>query len=494
MVRKRFSCYFLNQKVRIALACIKSNGECQVNLEVCDMVGKHWHIGCLCAVGVMIVCGVQTAAGLENVADEGGRKLYSSAQKRRTPYDILRKTRRQPQTGTIQDATEVGPVVAKARLKYVRTTESPAIAYLAMQQQRTTVVRPTELREVPADAPAEPVYFGLQAGDRYVHGIAYRSTDRTKRVKLYLDTDGDGLLSDEREYVGTRLSQFQTTITYEFGPVSTRHGESVPREGAIRAQCTNGQWLMFCPAFYREGRVVLNGRPHRIAVVDGDLDGRYNRVFVPLAKGIREPGCDALAIDLDGDSRFSAGRPGGSEIMPFSRMVKVNEDYYSVHVSDDGGIIEFRQAKPSFGELDVGGKEVDLRLWSDSAHQRLRGSGSKWRVPAGKYGVVSLELTEKDSAGNLWAFKIDKAGQGELGDFEVRPGEATSLRIGPPFRVKTFMNRSGPNVLIGFDLEGQAGELYAPGAKVNGKTVSEPEFKIINGAGSVVGSGRFEYG
>ncbi len=422
------------------------------------MVGKHWHIGCIYIVGVVIVCAFQAAFGLEKIAEE------------------------------------VGPVVARAQLEYVQTAEKSPIAYMTMQQQKTTVVRPPELRKAPADAPAAPVYFALQAGDRYVHGVAYRSTIGTQKVKLYLDTDGDGLLSDEIEYVGTRLNQIKTAMTYEFGPVLTQHGVNAPKEEAIRIQCTNGQWLMFYPAFYREGRVVLNGRPHRIAVIDYDLDGRYNRVFVPSAKEIHKPGCDAFAIDLDGDSKFHAGKPGASEIMPFSRMVKVNEDYYSIHVTDDGSKIEFRQAKPSFGELNVGAEKLDLRLWSDAAHQRLRGSGSKWRVPAGKYRIISLELTEKDSAGNLWAFKTDKAGQGELSQFEVLPGEATSVQIGPPFRVKTSMDRSGPNVLIGFDLEGQAGELYAPGAKVNGKIVSEPEFKIINSAGSVVGSGRFKYG
>jgi len=431
---------------------------CQIIMDVCDMVGKHLHIGYIFTVGVMMVCAVQAAWGSENIANG------------------------------------LGPVVAKAQLEYVRTAENSPIAHMMMQQQRTTVVRPPELRKAPADAPSAPVYFVLQAGDRDIHGVAYRSTVGTQKVKLYLDTDGDGLLSDEIEYVGTRLNQKKAGITYEFGPVLTQHGESAPREEAIRMQCTNGQLLMFYPAFYREGRIILNGRPHRIAVVDYDLDGRYNRVFVPSAKEIHKPECDAFAIDLNGDSKFHAGKPGGSEIMPFSRMVKVDEDYYSVHVTDDGGIIEFRQAKPSFGELNVGVDGVDLGLWSDAAHQRLRGLGSKWRIPAGTYRVMSLELTEKDSAGNLWAFKTDKAGQDETGLFKVRPDEATSLRIGPPFKIKTFMDRSGPNVLIGFDLEGQAGELYAPGAKVNGKTVSEPEFKIINGAGSVVGSGHFKYG
>ncbi len=457
-------------------------------------MGKHWHIRCLCAIGVVVVLAVQAAAEAGSVADGGGRKLYSSAQKRRTPYDILRKTRRQPRTGKIQDAAEVGPVVARTRLKYVRTEGSAPIGFLAMQRQETTTVRPPELREVPADAPKEPVFFVLQVGDKDIHGIAYRSTNRAKEAKFCLDTNGDGLFSDEKEYVGTWLSALRLARTYQFGPVSMRHANSGSESGSFYVHCSNGQWLVLYPARYREGQVALDGKTYKIALVDCDYDGRYNHVFAPPARGVGEPGCDAFAIDLDGDSKFRTGQPGGSEIMPFSQIVKVNEDYYSLHVTDDGGIIEFRQAKPSFGELDVGGREVDLRLWSDAAHQWLRGSGSKWRVPAGKYRGVSLELTEKDSAGNLWAFKTDKAGQGELSHFEVRPGEATSLQIGPPFRIKTSMDRSGPNVLIGLDLEGQAGELYAPGVKVNGKTVSEPEFKIINGAGSVVGSGRFKYG
>jgi len=56
------------------------------------------------------------------------------------------------------------------------------------------------------------------------------------------------------------------------------------------------------------------------------------------------------------------------------------------------------------------------------------------------------------------------------------------------------MERSGENALVGFHLEGQAGELYIPGATRNGKMVPEPQFKIINSSEQVVGSGRFKYG
>jgi hypothetical protein len=109
--------------------------------------------------------------------------------------------------------------------------------------------------------------------------------------------------------------------------------------------------------------------------------------------------------------------------------------------------------------------------------------------------VVELELTEPDSAGNRWTFDTIKARawEGELGDFEIRPGRTTSIQIGPPFQIKTFMKDAGRNALVGFHLEGQAGELYVPGAKKNGVVVPDPQFKIISVAGQTVHSGQFEF-
>jgi hypothetical protein len=47
---------------------------------------------------------------------------------------------------------------------------------------------------------------------------------------------------------------------------------------------------------------------------------------------------------------------------------------------------------------------------------------------------------------------------------------------------------------VDFELEGRAGELYKPGGEKNKTPVPEPGFKIIDGAGRVVDSGRFKYG
>ncbi len=420
--------------------------------------------------------------------------ILPSSSRNQTAYQTLIEMRREQRAMGTSEPDSVGPIVAKAEMRSMPAMGVDWAGYLAMQRRDTTLARPADLREVPADAPEEPVYFAVRVGDRNMPGVTYRSTRGGRPIKLYLDTNGDGLLSDEKEYVGTWLSVFRLTNTYQFGPVWTAQGDVRAGAGAFHAQCSDGRWLVFYPAFYREGQVVLDGRAYRIAVVDSDFDGRYNKVFVPPAETSRQPGCDVFAIDLNSNSKFDYGEPGESEIMPLSRLVRVNQDCYRIRVAEDGSTVEFRRAEPAFGVLDVGGKEVRLSLWSDAARQRLTGSGGQWRLPAGRYAVVSLELTETDAAGSRWTFKTSKAGTGRLGDFEIRPGESTSFRVGPPFQIRTSMTRGDENALVGFYLEGQAGELYIPGGTRNEKTVPEPEFKIINSSEQVVGSGRFKYG
>ena len=95
--------------------------------------------------------------------------------------------------------------------------------------------------------------------------------------------------------------------------------------------------------------------------------------------------------------------------MPLGRLIKINGKYYSMDVAVDGGTIEFRQAKPQFGTLSLEGKQAKLALFSDAGHQCVSGSNGKWLLPAGRYSMVELELTEPDSEGNRWTFDTIKA-------------------------------------------------------------------------------------
>jgi len=413
---------------------------------------------------------------------------------RETAYQRLVRLRREAKAQVAAENLSLGPVVATVPLKLTPIRGGTmSLTFLGPQRRGTTVVRPPQIKRIPADVPAEPVYFTVRVGDKDLTGITYRSIRRPMPVKLFLDTDADGLFSDETEYVGTWQRIFKLTRTYYFGFVKTGPGIPGAQAGAFNAQCSDGKWLMCYPAFSRQGTVALEGKTCRMALVDCDFDGRYDACFVPPARGSREPGCDVLAMDLDGNGRFDLGPEGESEIVPLSRLVELGGRYYDMEVAEDGRVVTFRRATPEYGTLDVGGADVKMTLWSNMAHQYLQGSRGTWRLPAGRYAAVSLELNEEDS-GALWTFEMGKTGAGLLADFEIRPGESTAVKIGPPFQVRASMRRYSRDVSITFSLEGQAGERYRSLVKKNGAEAPEPSFKIVDGSGRIVHSGRFEYG
>ncbi len=281
------------------------------------------------------------------------------------------KLRRATMNGSDPAAASAGPVVAGADLRFVPPLVGNPGGILGLQRQNTTTVRPAGMIETPPDAPREPAYFVILARHREMQGILYRSIQSSGQVVLLLDTDGDGLWSDERAYVGTRLWMFSMTAAYEFGPVYLKQSTVEPGGEAVYAQYSDGKWLSFWPAFYRAGEVLLDGRTHKVSLVDADFDGRFNESIVLPVAGSRDPDCDVLAIDLDGDLKFRCGRAGDSEILPLGRLVDVGGRYYSVHASEDGSTIEFRQAEPIPGQtgLDAGQSASDLTR--DASVQRL---------------------------------------------------------------------------------------------------------------------------
>ncbi len=68
------------------------------------------------------------------------------------------------------------------------------------------------------------------------------------------------------------------------------------------------------------------------------------------------------------------------------------------------------------------------------------------------------------------------------------------IKPGVPLSVKADVRGYGRNISIGLIIEGQAGEVYEPGAAKNGRRLPAPRFKVIDESGTVVGSGSFEYG
>jgi len=127
-------------------------------------------------------------------------------------------------------------------------------------------------------------------------------------------------------------------------------------------------------------------------------------------------------------------------------------------------------------------------------------------VAAGAYRVVAMGLERTDPEGVKWTVYGYPGTVQKNGMIELKAGEVTALKIGPPLVAKVdaevlFFGQSvdaagakGRIVSLGLGIEGQGGEAYYPGAAKNGKELPAPTFKILDEAGKVLAAASFEYG
>ncbi|MCP4610333.1 MAG: hypothetical protein GY845_16605 [Planctomycetes bacterium] len=385
----------------------------------------------------------------------------------------------------------------KSNLKFEVVKERENIFALSTQYLTSGTDKPAELKDLPKGVTADYVYFLPKLAGRNTPAVL-SSYSTLKQSILYVDTNSDGHLSDEKGY-GVRIVQrpeFKGQ-EYRFGPISAECSDSGKKlETSFFAVTYHGRQLILYPEGYYAGEVRLGEKSYKVAIIDGNFDGRYGKIFSPPVESFYRPECDLFAIDRTGDNKLSWEH---QEVMPLAKMVKLQnayvDNYYSIAVAPDGSSLELKKMEPEFGTLDLGGAHVNFQLWSDAARQILNDPpNTNWQLPAGIYSTSPIELRHVDTSGNRWIFRTSRENLGKLKNFEITAGQTTMFRIGPPFSIKTSVEQRGEFALIGFSLEGQSGDCYTPGARKGRATAPEPKFEIVDEAGKILESGRFKYG
>jgi hypothetical protein len=315
--------------------------------------------------------------------------------------------------------------------------------------------------------------------------------DSSSPPKLYVASGGKRDLSHEPAFPGKPL---QGMIVY--GPISLNTPGKDTTRITFSIETFVGRqgptYIIMCLAGYRSGTVQLNGESYKVAVADANFDGRYDRVLgFPLSLASK-PHCNMIAFDLNNNGHFDFS-PKDPEIWPLTKMIEVKGTYYSVNIATDGSSISMEKVTPQFGTLDVGHPKAELSLFSESGPHHLKDSGGKWQLPAGKYAAWQIQLTRTDTAGAEWILSSGRV-TGELQNFEILPGQTLTAKLGTPLTVKTDVAQQGDSVSIGLSLLEQSGVEYTPGAQKNGQRVPEPRLKILDEAGKILASGKFEYG
>ncbi|MCU0913220.1 MAG: hypothetical protein MUC88_01495 [Planctomycetes bacterium] len=385
------------------------------------------------------------------------------------------------------------------RLARQKVDPSGQLVTLAVQMLQPQTAPPARVRDLPAGFD-RPCYYEIKSAGRRIPVVVNLS----ERPRLCVDTGADGVLAQERCFTATSIRATEVNSgSWRFGPISL-----TPRDGSRAAE---GQFYVDCyrlekpeavttrPAFFRTGRLTLDGRTYRVAVVDGDCDGRFHSLLsLPLDHAWRIPESDVFAIDLDGDGKFAISLNGQSEIMPLGRLVQVADTYYALEIASDGTSLALSRTEPRFGTLAVEPNDaiMEVRLWSDAADQYLR--GRQWRLPVGRYQGIYAALEKKDAAGDVWSFASDlSSAVGRLGPldfFTIEPGRPTRIRVGPPFVVTADVHQAGGQVSISPVLIGVAGEHYQPNFQRNYRRAPDRTFRIVDEKGTVLVADKFQYG
>ncbi len=144
-------------------------------------------------------------------------------------------------------------------------------------------------------------------------------------------------------------------------------------------------------------------------------------------------------------------------------------------------------------KIDAGGAIAELQLAGGLFSKATINSGAEpAKVSAQAHRPQQLSLSMKQG-GDTW--QIESSGPwGKLSTISVSNNETTVLRLGPPFLIKPGVRKSGSNVSVVLAIIGQASEQYRNVVRKNNRTVPAPKAKIIDEAGNVLASGRFEYG
>jgi len=357
--------------------------------------------------------------------------------------------------------------IREGRCRLVRQPLDPdgSLKWMAFQLVRSSDGRPDRVKDVPAGF-EQTRFYEIQSGDK---SILIAADYSQKHVSLCIDRDGDGVLSEER-CLTAKISE-DTPVSgsrQQVGPLSLAANRS--NDADITINCWRNDHIgrvLLSPRFFRTGTLRLGDQIYEVALVDGDFDGLFQTpVSLPRRGQMNRLGCDVFAIDLNHNGVFDNALYGRSEIIPLSKMVRIDKTYHAIDIAPDGKSLSLPEIKPECGMLSVEmeNADVELRLYSDAADQYLR--GHQWELPAGTYQAMHAALAKTDGSGDVWlstsVFPRPSTDLGSLAHFTIEAGKTTSIKIGPPFVVKADVRivRNNEEVQIAPIIIGCAGETY----------------------------------
>jgi hypothetical protein len=251
------------------------------------------------------------------------------------------------------------------------------------------------------------------------------------------------------------------------------------------------------PAICRTASITLDGRPHRIALLDYNVNGRFDDetsvIKAPGSGRVWASGGDVIIIDPEA-MKCSAGNQkvaSRSDAYHISKLLRIGEKYFNLKVTRDGASITLSPYEGPMGSVANRNTGYNAVLYGELGIVNISDKHSRAiPIPASNWKLLEYCMdrsAEKETY-------IMAAGRPACKSICVKKGSTALMRFGPPFKpVVNIVGGRGKTARVSMDLYGSGGEICTA-LTVDGGRAKSPAFTIVDSEGKIVQRGKFEYG
>lgn len=333
--------------------------------------------------------------------------------------------------------------------------------------------------ELPEFKSAE-VVFGKWKSPMVNNGFLLIAIDKSKKNSphdsLYIDSDGDGDLSDETPMTAYETDKYRSY----FGPVKIIYeyeDEPVTYHLDIEFYSTKDRRRIYAySGGWYEGSVTVGGEKKHCVLIDHNGNGRFNDKSNTFSK------CDRIRIGKKAirDTKFTGN------------FIEIDGRLYRPEIAPDGACITLAKAEDvSFGTVRLDESVTEFAAGGENGLLSVTLEKGAAKLPVGNYRIHHWTIERKDGKGKKWALK-GEGSRKKKGLFDVTEDKEVNLAVGEPVICTLKVDKKKSQFNFSQELKGNLGERIT--ISRNGNRAAAPKLRIMNKEAGYDRTFTFEYG
>lgn len=332
--------------------------------------------------------------------------------------------------------------------------------------------------QLPEFTSTEPI-FAKWKSPMVNNGYLWIALDRSQKNKpcdsLYIDSNGDGNLSDEKAIAPYQTEQNKTyfgpvkiTYQYEDEPVTYHlNFEFYIREDRRQLYVSSGGWY--------EGSVTVAGEQNHCVLIDQNTNGRFNDKSDNFSKS----------------DRIRIGKKDNRDTKFTGNYIDIDGGLYRTDIAPDGACITLTKAEGvTYGRIRLDESITEFAAGGENGFFSVSLDKGIGKLPVGKYRIHHWLIERKDETDNTWKLKgqwFDKKGI-----FDVLEDQEVNLAVGEPVICMLDVKKKNTQHSFSHKMKGNLGEQIE--ITRNGNRAGAPKLRIENKQAGYDRTFTFEYG